>query len=67
MRKMISLGYAPATVRVLQKLMQQHDHGEKIAKDPWNSSNSSVLEAWFSTVRNAKQDSTPTYAHFVEN
>ena len=30
-------------------------------------SNSSILEAWFSAVRNTKSDSTPSYAHFVAN
>lgn len=30
-------------------------------------SNSSILEAWFSAVRNTKSDSTPSYAHFVGN
>ena len=30
-------------------------------------SNSSILEAWFSAVQNAKQDFAPTYAHFVAN
>jgi len=30
-------------------------------------SNSSVIEAWFSAVRNSNQDSTPRYAHFVAN
>ena len=30
-------------------------------------SNSSILEAWFSAVRNTKSDSTPSYAHFFGN
>ena len=33
MHKMISLGYAPVTVGVLQKVMQRNDHDETIVND----------------------------------